>query len=267
MTNYGVYPLYEGTFTVGIDKKFKVISRNESPGKGELKLSLNPFLIQFENRTILLDTGPGDFGAEPHFPKMQENLAALNMTEDDITDVVLSHLHTDHMGGLAYQQNGFWELSFPNAAVHVSGNEWKKLNEVSKADDTHSLLVSYLDTFANLNFLDDGDQPVPGISVEVIGGHTEFHLAIFAEVENERYVMAGDVLGTRGAVNRKYVAKYDFDGKRSMQMRDYLLEKAYKEQRIFLCYHETDHPMFRVTDFRENKGYTTEPVTVHESTS
>ncbi len=260
-----VSALYEGTFSVGSDHSFKPIDKDDDPDKGALKLSLNPFLIKTSDRVILIDSGAGDFANEPHFPIMQENLAEFGLTEYDVTDIILSHLHSDHIGGLAYKENGHFEMSFQDATIHVSGKEWEKMRDADIQDDHLSLFFTYLDTFGEFNFLDDGDSPLPGITVEEIGGHTEFHLAIFADINDVGYVMAGDVLGTKGAINRKYAAKYDFDGKQSMKMREYLTKRAYEENRIFMCYHETYTPLFKLTSFDNKKGYTTESVTDYES--
>lgn len=266
MTKPEVYAaaLYEGTFSVGTDKSFKPIDRDDEADKGALKLSINPFLISTPDKKILIDSGVGIFGPEPHFPIMQQNLARHGLSEDDITDVICSHLHFDHMGGLLHKENGSWELSFPEAKIHLSGNEWDKLKNHLPDDNDRTQFVDYLDVFGDLNLLSDGATPVDGINVEVIGGHTEFSLGIFVEFGEQKYVMAGDVLGTKGAVNRKYAAKYDFDGKQSMKMRKYLTDRAYEEKRVFLTYHETHAPLFRLPDFSDKKGYTIKPVTEYE---
>lgn len=259
--------LYEGTFSVGTDKDFKPISRDDNADAGALKLSINPFLISTPDHKILIDAGVGPFGPEPHYSKMLDNLDAHGLTEHDITDIICSHLHFDHIGGLLNKENGSWDLTFPEATIHLSGKEWEKLKSNPPDDIDRSQFVDYLDTFADLNFLDDDDTPLGGISVEIIGGHTEFSLGIFVDFDDHKYLMAGDVLGTKGAVNRKYAAKYDYDGKQAMKMRSYLTKRAFEEKRIFLTYHETHAPLFRLTDFSEKKGYTTEPVTEYEPVS
>ena len=96
-----VHPLYEGTFSVGLDTKFNRIDRDDPPAKGALKISLNPFLIQSGNKNILFDVGIGDFGEDTSTDLIKENLEELGLTEYDITDIFASHLHYDHIGGLA----------------------------------------------------------------------------------------------------------------------------------------------------------------------
>src|SRR5690554_5915661 len=104
--------LYEGTFSVGLDRKFIRIPRDGKPAKGALKISLNPFLIVTEERKYLFDCGIGEFGEDTGPDTIRENLQKYDLEDYDITDIFISHLHYDHLGGLAHKQNGYWELTF-----------------------------------------------------------------------------------------------------------------------------------------------------------
>ncbi|HET6528617.1 MAG TPA: MBL fold metallo-hydrolase, partial [Balneolaceae bacterium] len=126
-TKTTAHPLYEGTFSVGLDKKFNRIGRNDPPAKGALKISINPFLIQSGDKNILFDVGIGDFGEDTSTDIIKENLAKHGLSEYDITDIFASHLHYDHIGGLAGRSSGFWELTFPDANLWVSKNGWQKM--------------------------------------------------------------------------------------------------------------------------------------------
>jgi len=262
MSSVHVTPLYEGTFSVGLDQDFIRIKRDDPPNRGALKLSINPFLIRDGEKNILFDVGLGDlFGADTSIDTILENLEEQGVDDFEITDVFVSHLHFDHIGGLANRKNGYWELTFPEAKIWVSGNGWKKLGSIidKKSDDERDF-YNFLDSHADLGFLKEEDQPIEHVRTQTIGGHTEFHQALFYENGKNKFIMAGDVVGRRSAVNRAFEAKYDFDPKKSSQNRKDLQELAYKEGYTLLTYHETDHPMFKLTGFDENKGYIIENV-------
>lgn len=255
------HPLYEGTFSVGLDKKFNRIQRNDPPAKGALKISLNPFLVESKDRNFLFDVGIGDFGEDTTTDIIKGNLADLGLTEYDITDIFTSHLHYDHIGGLAGRSSGFWELTFPDANIWVSRQGWKKvMNKDEYYDGEKTEFIHFLDAKANLQFLDEQDQPYPEISIEKIGGHTEFSQVLLYDDGQQKYLMAGDVLATRGEVNRKFAAKYDFDAKQSMKVRKELLKKAYKEKYTIMGYHDSHHPLFNLSDYNEKQGYKIEPI-------
>lgn len=255
------HPLYEGTFSVGTDKKFNRIDRDDKPAKGALKISLNPFLIQSGDKNILFDVGIGDFGEDTSTDVIKENLSKYGLTEYDITDVFASHLHYDHIGGLAGNSSGYWELTFPESNLWVSAKGWEKVMKMDEYyDDEKTEFVHFLDAKANLQFLNEEDQPYPEIKVEKIGGHTEFSQVLLFDDGNQKYLMAGDVLATRGEVNRKFAAKYDFDAKQSMKIRKELTQKAYEENYTVMGYHDSHHPLFNLTGYDDQQGYKIEVI-------
>lgn len=251
------HALYQGTFSVGLDKKFNRINRDDPPAKGALKISLNPFLIISGGHNILFDVGIGDFGEDTSTESLKESLASYNLTDHDITDIFASHLHYDHIGGLAGRSSGHWELTFPEANVWISGKEWEKaMNMDEYYDEEKTAFLHFLNANANLHFLEQEDQPYPEISVKKIGGHTEFSQVLLFNDGSQKYLMAGDVLATRGEVNRKFAAKYDFDAKTSMKVRKEMTKKAFEEDFIIMGYHDSHHPLFKLTNYEENQGYT-----------
>lgn len=260
-----VTPLYEGTFSVAIDKIFRRIDRNDQAHKNALKLSINPFLIQDKNRNILFDAGLGDLlGEGTSIDTILENLEEQSVSDYEITDIFLSHLHFDHMGGLAHQKNGYWEITFPDATVWVSEGGWKKLSDsIDKQDERVKDFFHFLDNHATIKTLSgDKSTPVANVRVETIGGHSEHHQALYYDNGEDKFVMAGDVIGKRSAINRTYEAKYDFEPKQSMKARNEIQELSFRDGYVIMAYHETDHPLFRLTDYDEKKGYKIENITV-----
>lgn len=258
MSEISIHALYEGTFSVGTDYKFNRIAKDEQPAKGALKLSINPFLIKEKNRKILLDTGLGDlFGEDTSIETILHNLENLSISDYEITDIFLSHLHFDHIAGLAHQSNGYWELTFPDANVWVSEQGWKKLYEhTDRFSEQEKDFVNFVDTWAEIQFLTEESEPIENIRVKTIGGHTEHHQAIFYTNGNHKYLMAGDVIGRRISINRNFAAKFDFNPKQSMKTRENLKKLSWENNYTILAYHETDYPLFKLTDFNNEQGYT-----------
>lgn len=256
-------PLYEGTFSVAIDKIFRRIGKDDPPHKNALKLSINPFLIQDDERVILFDAGLGDLlGRDTSISTILNNLEEEGISDFEVTDIFLSHLHFDHMGGLAHRSHGYWELTFPDATIWVSEGGWKKLEaNIDSQEDAQRDFFHFLESHASINKIKDDDaEPVPHVRVKKIGGHTEHHLALYYENGEYKYVMAGDVIGTRSAINRTYAAKYDYEPKQSMAIRKEIQELSYREGYVIMAYHETHRPMFRLTGYDESKGYKMETI-------
>lgn len=262
MNKTTVHPLYEGTFSVSNDKAFKRIDRKDKPFKGALKLSINPFLIRDDEHIFLFDAGIGDlFGGDTSIDTILGNLEEHGVSDYEVTDIFISHLHFDHIGGLANRKQGYWKLTFPDANIWVSEEGWQQLrSEIEKQEDIEQEFFYFLDSQNSIHFMKASDSPVSRVRAEQIGGHTKHHYALYYENGDDKYVMAGDVIGSKGAINRSYEAKYDIDPKQSMKMREELQENAFNEGYTILAYHETDSPVFRLTDYEEKKGYTIKPV-------
>jgi glyoxylase-like metal-dependent hydrolase (beta-lactamase superfamily II) len=144
----------------------------------KLQLGLQPLLVKTSDRVLLFDTGAGtNFG--PQAGKLSHALAAANVDPQTVTDIFISHVHGDHVGGLV---NAEGALSFPNATIHISEPEWKFLTSLS-ADDakaiglgTHDALVAAMKP--KVQAFKPGADLVPGTVTAVeIKGHTPGHSA------------------------------------------------------------------------------------------
>lgn len=247
-----------------MDKKFNRIDPDDPPAKGALKLGINPFLIHTPDHNYLFDTGLGEFGEGTTCDTIRNNLQKHGLNEYDITDIFTSHLHVDHLGGLAERCSGFWELTFPDARLWVSRGGWQKiLNHEQYYDEDVTEFIHFVDAKADIHYYEDHESPQPDIRTEHIGGHTEFHRVLYFESGEHKYLMAGDVIGKAGAINQRYAAKYDFEPKQSMKVREELARFAYENGYNLMGYHEPEHPIFYLENYQPRKGYTIKPAKTH----
>ncbi len=252
-----VWPLYEGTYSVGTDGRFNRIERDDPPARGALKISINPFLIREKERIILIDAGLGEFGEQTSTDTIKSNLQELGLNEYEITDIFISHLHFDHIGGLVGWPDGYPELTFPNARLWISRCGWEHVLHPENLPTSEKRIefLHFLDARADLHLLDDEEQPYPEIRVRKGGGHTPCSQIIYYEGESIRCLMAGDILGRRSSAKRRYQAKYDHDPERAMLVREEVKQLALEEGYIILAYHESGNPLFRITEDYGNGSY------------
>ena len=240
-----IFPLSEGVFTIGADKVFvpfdtQLHNLNERP-TGSLLVEIQPFLVRLDNKNILLDTGLG-YKNENGILQIHANLSLLGIQAEEIDMVILSHLHKDHAGGVSFEnEKGVRQLSFPNAVYYVGKEEFnygidhKGLSYVTED-------FSILEQSAQTEWLAQNGTIHPSIEYETAGGHCPFHQIFLFHHPEETLFFGGDIAPQLKQLKTKYIAKYDFDGRRSMELRQQYADRGAKEHWTFLFYHDVQIP-------------------------
>src|SRR5262249_54993586 len=117
------FPLSEGVFTIGHDKQFIPFDMKNDEltarSTGSLLVEILPFLVVTDKDLIILDTGLGFKNANGEL-QIHDNLRHIGYEPEQITKVLLSHLHKDHSGGVVYaDEQGMVHTTFPNADYYV----------------------------------------------------------------------------------------------------------------------------------------------------
>ena len=241
------YPLSENSYTVDNSKIFVPFNRvvddvRERPGS--LLVDICPFLIKIGNQNIILDSGLGLKLGNGNY-HILENLSHQGVSANDVTTVLLSHLHKDHVSGCFKQLGENYELMFPNATHYVQQGELEyALGIGSKSYEQDK--IQFLANSNKLTLLQGNGLVDKNIRYEVCGGHTPYHQVFFIDNADEKYFFGGDVVPQVKQVQFKYVAKYDYDGKLSAELRQQYAEQLIRENRIALFFHSTDVPMARL---------------------
>ncbi|MEY5045953.1 MAG: hypothetical protein RL713_1178, partial [Bacteroidota bacterium] len=224
-----IIPLSEGAFTIDQTKVFVPFdvqkdNLQERP-RGSLLVEIQPFLIVTDNDIILLDAGLG-FSTNG-VAQLYENLAQHGFSSHDVTKVLMSHLHRDHAGGLTIKDpyHASWHLAFPNANHYIHQQELDfALYGMNVSYDAEKLQV--LEGNDKVVLLSDEGIIDGYIRHQFSGGHSPYHQVFWIEDKNETIFFGGDEAPQLQQMKTKFVAKYDHDGKRAMELRQEWWEQA-----------------------------------------
>jgi len=218
--------------------------------RNRIRMATRCLLLEGEGRRILVDTGLGTkmaakqvdiFAVEPE-PTLVSALAGAGLAPEDVTDVVLTHLHFDHAGGATRLAGGVPVPVFANARHYLQGRNYENAlapNVREAASYLHENFVPLMD--AGLLTLWEGPQsPWPGIEIFTAEGHTRGQqLVRVAGPEGTVYFVA-DLIPTSGHVRIPYVMGFDVAPLESMEEKRALLSRASSEKAWVLLEHDRD---------------------------
>jgi glyoxylase-like metal-dependent hydrolase (beta-lactamase superfamily II) len=221
--DFEITPLSDGTVDLPVDKLLhqKADKSNAALAKAHLKAPLetsdNAFLINTGSKLILIDTGAGVlFG--PTLGKIQANLKAAGYTPEQVDEIYLTHMHSDHVGGLTAQA----KPSFPNAVVRASKTEadhWLSQANMDKAPEdgkgSFKNAMAALDPYVKAGKFKTFEVDaglVPGIRAQGEHGHTPGHTTYVIESRGQKMVAIGDLIHVAAVQFEDPAVTIGFDG-------------------------------------------------------
>ena len=241
-----IIPLSEGAFTIDQTKEFVPFNKDtddlQSRSRGSLLVEIQPFLLITEKDIILLDSGLGFCGANDIL-QIHQNLLAHDIEPMQVTKVLMSHLHKDHAGGLVKfdKMLNRYFLSFPNATHYINKQEL----ELARKGDNPSYKPEKLEPLYNsdqLVLLEEEGSIDNYIQYALTGAHSPNHLVFWIEEHGEKIFFGGDDAPQLKQMKNKFIAKYDYDGKKTMELRQSWWQKGKEEDWTFLFYHDIQVP-------------------------
>lgn len=239
-----IIPLSEGSFTIDGSKKFipfNIDADNlQERATGSLLVEIQPFAVKTSKDIIVLDTGLGFLNSDG---KMQllANLEAEGIMPGDVTKVLMSHLHKDHASGVTLA-NDRGQITFPNATYYVQEREM----EYALENDGKSYIAEdfkLLTNIKNIVWLKFDSGTIDDyIRYEITGAHSPFHQVFWITENNETIFFGADDAPQLHQLKHKFVAKYDHDGRKAMELRKTWREKGEAEGWHFLFYHDVKYP-------------------------
>lgn len=226
---------------------------------GRLRLVSQSFAIEADGRRILVDAGIGNGKprANPAWHDLRtdflQRLAAVGFAADDIDLVLLTHLHTDHVGGCTQAVAGAWTPTFAKARHVVARAEWDYWagTELEPArrqmfeDSVHPLRDAGL-----VDRVDTGDGPLvvaAGVTLVPSPGHTPGHVAVRIDSAGETALITGDAVHHPVQVARPHLTScVDIDPAAAVASRRALLAAAHEGRHLVLGTHFPDPVAVRV---------------------
>ena len=239
-----IIPLSEGTFTIDKTKLFVPFDEDihdlQQRPVGSLLVEIQPFVVITSKDILLLDTGLG-FEKDGKL-QLHKNLAAAGISPSDVTKVLLSHLHKDHAGGISMGEDHS-QLSFPNAKFYLQERELNFAFEKGFPSFIPGELEVLKKSSQVILLNDDEGMINDYISYKVTGAHSLYHQVFWIKENDEIIFFGGDDAPQLGQMKHRFVAKYDFDGRKAMELRKVWWEQGQTEKWTFLFYHDIKSPI------------------------
>ena len=251
-----LYPIETGKFKLDGGAMFGVVPKilwqkvYPADENNLIKMSMRSLLVDNGKQRILIDTGMGDKQSEKFFSflhlfgdeTLEKSLAGFGYSPEDITDVVMTHLHFDHCGGgVKYDQNRTkLELSFKNAKYWVTKGQWDTALHPNKREGATYFKDNYIPLQENgrLNLIEEDTELYPGFKVRIFNGHTDGQIIPLINYDGKTIVFMADLLPFISHINLVWIMSYDIQPLITLEEKQKFLEEAVKENYILFFQHD-----------------------------
>lgn len=264
-----LYAIESGNFKLDGGAMFGVVPKtiwsktNPADGNNLIDLAARLLLIEEGNRLILIDTGMGTKQSEKFFGyyslwgdhSIEKSLARYGFHPDDITDVFLTHLHFDHVGGAVnwnHDRSGY-ENAFKNAKYWSNQQHWDWAVEPNPREKASFLKENILpiQESGQLNHIihPGGDllkkSPL-GFDIFFADGHTEKQMIPILEYQGNKIAYMADLLPTAGHLPLPYVMGYDTRPLLTLGEKEKFLNRAADEKMFLFLEHDAHNQIITV---------------------
>lgn len=235
-----------------------------------LELAMRCLLIETVDRLILVDTGIGNKQKGnfiKHFSPANthlliDNLCKKGFSVEDITDVILTHLHFDHAGGAINLNDDNMPIpTFPNARYWVSDMQWHAAVKPSIKESPSFLKENFmpLKEWNRIEFIPCNREDfifIPGLNIRFVHGHSPGMMLPIIKTANQTFFYCGDLIPTIHHLSLSYIIAYDIHPLDTINERMNLIEEAILNNYVLIFEHDNDNEcvkLFKGEDGRINK--------------
>jgi len=200
-------------------------------------LSMRCLLIKTADKVILIDTGMGDKQSDKFFSyhhlngddSLEKSFIAANTNFNEVTDVILTHLHFDHCGGAVQKDNnGDLSPTFPNANYWLGQDQWNNFDKPNIREGSVYFKENIVPIFnaGKLKRIKEDTWLTPEIEMRLFNGHTKGQIIPFIKYKEHTLVYTADLIPVMASIPEAWVAAYDVDPVTTMHEKRVLLKEC-----------------------------------------
>ncbi len=249
IVNTGIFGLDGGSMFGVVPKAMWAKAYHPGDDKNRIPLSAQPLLVRWDDNIMLIDTGNGDkfndkfaeiYALDRNKSSILNALAPFNIKPEEVTHVLLTHLHFDHVGGATRYADGKLVPSFPNAKHYVQKEQLIWAKNPSEKDKASFLKENYDPLIAEglLETIDGEGELLPGITVYPVFGHTQAMQIVKVSDGKDALLYCADVVPTSAHIHVPFVMGYDNLPLKTIEEKKRFLPQAYEENWTLVYEHD-----------------------------
>lgn len=267
---YELFTIDTGTFALDGGAMFGVVPKTlwekaiRPDENNRITMAARALLLVGAGKKILIDVGNGSkfneklraiYKVDDSRRNLVGSLARLGIEPEDITDVILTHLHFDHAGGSTIREDGMIKPTFPNAVYYVQREQWEAANKPTERDRASFFPDDFMPLHERrmLQFTEGEGEILPSITCRVCYGHTSALQAPVISDGKTTLLYCADLVPTHAHVALPWIMAYDLRPLVTLDEKKRILTQAAEEKWILFLEHDATIETLRVQ--KTDKGF------------